>query len=99
MTSAGWRIERSLPSELDIAIYLSQVIPREGLIEPAEGFRHEAADLLRQVPPEWFQDLRGWTENLATVSEPAAEAAVNSSPQPRTRADFRRRGTVSDMAS
>lgn len=62
---AGWRIDRSIASELDLAIYLSLVIPREGLIEPEEGFRHEAADLIRQVPREWFDDLRGWTENFA----------------------------------
>lgn len=62
---SGWRIDRSIAGELDVAIYLSQVIPREGLIEPEEGFRHEAADLIRQVPREWFEDLRGWTETHA----------------------------------
>lgn len=63
--TGGWRIERSIASELDVAIYLSLVIPRDGLIEPAEGFRHEAADLIRQVPRQWFDDVRGWTQTFA----------------------------------
>ncbi len=61
--SAGWRIERSIAQELDVAIYLSQVIPRVGLLEAEEGFRHAAADLVRQVPREWLDDLRGWAES------------------------------------
>ena len=56
-----WQIGRSIASELDVAIYLSQVVPREGLGSTDEGYHHEVLEFVRSIPQEWISELEPWT--------------------------------------
>jgi DNA-binding transcriptional ArsR family regulator len=60
-TKGGWRIGRSIASELDVAIFLSQVVPREGLGATDEGYHHEVLEFIRSIPQEWIAELGPWT--------------------------------------
>ncbi|MEE9473687.1 MAG: hypothetical protein V3V82_06875, partial [Acidimicrobiia bacterium] len=60
-TSGGWRIGRSIASELDVAIFFAHVLPREGLGVTDEGVGHEVLEFIRSIPQEWIAELEPWT--------------------------------------
>ena len=60
-TSGGWRIERSIANELDVAIFFAHVLPRKGLGATDEGVGHEVLEFIRSIPEEWVAELEPWT--------------------------------------
>ncbi len=59
--SGGWRIDRSIVSELDIAIYFAHCLPEQGFASTDEGIGHDVFEFIRSIPHEWIAELEPWT--------------------------------------